>query len=96
MKNVNSAVLALCLVLAAGNAFAQDNGMAKDANDTTQADKAHDGMKKDAMGHDAMKQDAMSKNMMTKDAMSKDANSSDMMKKDTMSQDTMNKDSSQH
>lgn len=89
MKNVNSVMLAMCLVLGAGNALAQDSGMAKDTmghDETTQAGKMHDGMKKNAMGHGAMKMDKMSK----------DSKSSHMMKKDDASQSTMRNDGSQH
>lgn len=79
MKNVNSVVLAMCLALAAGGAFAQDNnGMAKDSmsqDQMSQNGNAHDDMKKNAMGHDMMKKDAMSKDSMDKGAMAKDASS---------------------
>lgn len=87
MKNVNSAVLAMCLVLATGSAFAQDNGMPKDTSQT------HDGMKKNAMGHDTMKTGTMSKGHMAKGTMSKD---DPMMKKDSASQSAMSNGGAQH
>jgi len=96
MKNVNSAVFAMCLVLGAGSAFAQDSGMAKDTMSHDQTTQAHDGMKKNAMGHDAMKMGTMPKGNMAKGAMSKDPKSGDMMKKDNMSQNAMGNDSTQH
>lgn len=87
MKNVNSAVLAMCLILGTGSVFAQDNGMAKDAAQT------HDGMKKNAMGHHTMKMDTMSKGHTAKGTMSKGGH---MMKKDDASQSAMSNDGAQH
>lgn len=95
MKNVNSAVVALCLLLGAGSAFAQDNGMNKDAMNHNETTQTHDGMKKNAMGDDAMKMDTMSKDNKAKDAMSKDPKSSGTMKKDKASQNTMGNGDSQ-
>lgn len=92
MKNVNSAMVALCLLLGAGSVFAQDNGMNKDAMSHNETTQTHDGMKKNAMGHDAMKMNTMSKGNKAKDAMSKDPKSSGTMKK---SQDTMGNGDSQ-
>jgi len=87
MKNLNSALLAICLVLGAGSVFAQDNGMAKDTAQT------HDGMKKNAMGHDTMKMDTMSKGHMAKGTMPKDG---PMMKKDSANHNAMPNDGARH
>jgi pentapeptide MXKDX repeat protein len=98
MKNATSAVLAMCLALAAGSVFAQDSTMAKDnmsQDSMSHTSKAHDGMKKDGMDHAMMKKDAMSKDKMANGTMTKDANSSDAMKNDT-SHDSMANGSAQH
>jgi pentapeptide MXKDX repeat protein len=98
MKTVTSAVLAMCLALAAGSVFAQDSTMSKDnmsQDSMSQTSKAHDGMKKDSMGHAMMKKDAMSKGTMANGTMAKDASNSDTMKNDT-SHDSMANSSAQH
>jgi pentapeptide MXKDX repeat protein len=92
MKNVNSAVFAVCLLLGTGTVFAQADQMGKSmmTHDNMTQSKAHHGMKKDAMSHDAMK-GAMPKSGMAKDAMPKNG---DAMQ-DNMGHD-MGKDSAQH
>ncbi|HKT26676.1 hypothetical protein [Dyella sp.] len=93
MKNVNSVVLALCLVVSAGSVFAQENQMGQDARTHDETTQTNDGMKKKPMPHDMMKMGTMHKGKMMKGAMPK---GSDMMKGDKASPAATGDESSQH
>jgi pentapeptide MXKDX repeat protein len=83
MIKITSALLCTALLLAGGNALADDM-MKKDAM-------AKDGMKKDSMAKDSMKKDSMAKDGMKKDSMAKDSMKTDSMAKDDMKKDKMMK-----
>ena len=83
MKKLTIAVLACCLSLAAGGAFAQ--GMKKDTMEKG------DMTKTESMGKGEMAKD-MSKGEMEKDKMGKDEMAKDKMGKDEMKKDNMMKD----
>jgi len=64
MKKITAALLSIGILLAGGNAMADDAMMKKDTM-------AKDSMKKDTMAKDAMKKDTMAKDSMKKDEMKK-------------------------
>ena len=92
MKTANTVVLALCLLLAAGSAAAQENQMGTDARNHDASSASHGSMKK-TMEHGSMKMGMKTKSGMTNDGAAK---SQDMMKHDTTGQAGMGDQEAQH